>query len=82
LPRQSHFHMEVKPGDSIYHRISGSGGFGDPAKRDPELVLKDVAEEKVSIEQARTRYKVVIEPVNLALDSEATSRLRSHALGK
>jgi N-methylhydantoinase B len=82
LPRQSHIHMEVKPGDSIYHRISGSGGFGDPAKRDPDLVRQDVAEEKVSIGEARTRYKVVIEPVNLALDSEATSRLRSHASGK
>ena len=79
LPRQSHIHIDVKAGDSIYHRVSGSGGFGDPAQRDPELVLWDVAEGKVSIEQARLRYKVVIDPRRHAIDREATGALRSNA---
>src|SRR5579863_808360 len=46
LPRQSHIHLEVKAGDAIYHRVSGSGGFGDPAGRDPQAVARDVAEGK------------------------------------
>jgi N-methylhydantoinase B len=82
LPRQSHIHLEVKSGDSIYHRISGSGGFGSPADRDPKLVVHDVAEGKVSITNARERYKVVIDPATLKLDGDATTVLRSHSSAK
>lgn len=82
LPRQSHIHLEVKPGDSIYHRVSGSGGFGPPADRDPGLVVRNVAEGKVSIDHARDRYKVVIDPATLKLDRAATTALRSHASAK
>ena len=42
LPRKAHLHMEVKPGDRIYHVVSGSGGHGDPWEREPEKVLADV----------------------------------------
>jgi N-methylhydantoinase B len=79
LPRQSHIHLEVHPGDRIYHRISGSGGFGEPAKRDPRLVLADVIEGKVSIEQAYNRYRVVIDPEKPQLDEPATARLRGES---
>jgi N-methylhydantoinase B len=76
LPRQSHIHLEVNPGDRIYHRISGSGGFGDPSQRDPRLVLADVREGKVSIERAYEEYRVVIEGDNMIVDEPATERLR------
>lgn len=79
LPRQSHIHLEVNAGDFIYHRISGSGGFGEPAERDPRLVLIDVREGKVSIEQACKRYRVVIDPNAMLVDGPATERLRSEA---
>src|SRR5262249_25772151 len=77
LPRQSHIHLEVNAGDRIYHRISGSGGFGKPAERDPRLVLTDVQEGKVSIEQAYNRYKVVIDAKKKQIDDSATARLRA-----
>src|SRR5215471_1235822 len=77
LPRQSHIHLEVNKGDRIYHRISGSGGFGQPAERDPGLVLADVEEGKVSIEQAHNRYRVVIDPEKMTVDESATEKLRS-----
>lgn len=76
LPRQSHIHLEVNAGDRIYHRISGSGGFGEPAERDPRLVLADVAEGKISIEQAYNRYRVVIDREKMIVDLSATERLR------
>ncbi|HKV56233.1 MAG TPA: hydantoinase B/oxoprolinase family protein [Candidatus Binataceae bacterium] len=76
LPRQSHIHLDVERGDRIYHRVSGSGGFGEPAARDPNLVVLDVREGKVSIEQARERYKVVIDPDRMTLDNLATEKLR------
>jgi N-methylhydantoinase B len=76
LPRQSHVHLEVSAGDRIYHRVSGSGGFGDPSQRDPQLVLLDVREGKVSVDQARSRYQVVIDGERMTLDPAATARLR------
>lgn len=75
LPRQSHIHLAVKAGDRIYHRVSGSGGFGQPSLRDPQSVLTDVREGKVSIEQARNRYRVVIDSAE-KVDQAATSSLR------
>jgi N-methylhydantoinase B len=40
--------------------MSGGGGFGDPLERDPERVLQDVIEEKVTPAHARSAYGVVI----------------------
>ena len=69
-------HLDVKPGDCIYHVISGSGGHGDPWTRAPELVLADVKGEKVTISGARERYGVVIDPHSLSIDWEQTTSLR------
>jgi len=78
LPPQSHIHLEVNPGDRIYHRVSGSGGFGDPSRRDPESVMRDVREGKVSVEQARRRYQVEIDPYIMKVDRAGTAGLREN----
>jgi len=78
LPLQSHVHVHVKPGDVIYHRISGSGGFCNQHERDPESVLSDVKEGKVSTEQAILRYKVAIDPDRLTIDHKRTGELRAN----
>ena len=41
---------------------AGGGGWGDPKKRDPELVRQDVINGIVSIESAKKDYGVVIDP--------------------
>jgi N-methylhydantoinase B len=58
---------------------TGGGGWGDPLEREPERVLRDVVQAKVSVEAARTAYGVVIvdhagEP---AVDEAATVKLRT-----
>jgi N-methylhydantoinase B len=78
LPRQTHLHLAVKPGDRVFHAISGSGGHGDPWERDPAQVQKDVQDEKVTVEGARQQYGVVIEPHTLLIDWEHTQRLRKN----
>ncbi len=62
--------------DLVSLRVSGSGGYGDPRARDPELVARDVALGHVSADQAREGYGVVIDPVSGAVDAVATDRLR------
>ncbi len=69
-------HLEVKPGDSVYHVVSGSGGHGDPWERDPEKVLADVYDEKLTLKGAREQYGVVIDPQSLTVDREKTALLR------
>ncbi|MFQ6110739.1 MAG: hypothetical protein ACE5LX_01775 [Nitrospinota bacterium] len=68
--------MPIKRGDVIRHIQAGAGGYGDPLERDPELVLRDVRNGKVSIARAREDYGVVIEPEPLRLNLERTARLR------
>ena len=46
-------------------------------KRAKSAVLNDVIQEKVSIEQAREVYGVVIDPEKLEIDEGATAELRA-----
>ena len=57
--------------------MPNSGGYGDPLERDPELILSDVLDEFTTVELAREKYGVVIEPAMLRLDHNATKRLRA-----
>ncbi len=76
LTPQAHVHLQVQPGDRVYHKVHGSGGYGEPYERDPALVVLDVAEGKISVERAREVYGVVIHPEHLTLDREGTLALR------
>ena len=66
-------------GDVFRHIMAGGGGYGNPLKRTPELVLKDVIEEKVTIAGAREDYGVVIikKADEFIIDSIATKKLRT-----
>jgi N-methylhydantoinase B len=48
-------------------QTGGGGGWGDPLERDPELVLSDVRDGYVTVEAARERYGVVVDPETLEL---------------
>ena len=70
----------LRRGDVFRHEMSGGGGYGDPLERDPENVLRDVIEEKVTREHAEHAYGVVLVqsggPGAWTLDLPATGRLR------
>jgi N-methylhydantoinase B len=66
--------IDVQPGDVVSYRTCGGGGYGPPAERDPERVLRDVREGKVSLSRAREIYKVAI--VDGRVDGAATAELR------
>ena len=56
-----------------------TGGWGDPFERDPERVLRDVMEEKISAAYARREYGVVIDERTWKIVPEETARLRAAA---
>ena len=66
--------LDLVPGDIISVRTCGGGGYGPPEEREPERVLRDVLEGKVSTERARDIYRVAI--ADRAIDREPTDELR------
>jgi N-methylhydantoinase B len=69
--------VQLKQGDVFRHILAGGGGYGDPLKREPRMVLEDVLNDKVTLAYARREYGVVIDPDSRTLDLEATKRLRT-----
>jgi N-methylhydantoinase B len=51
----------LKAGDVISMRSGGGGGWGHPSSRDPEQVVADVRDERISIDEARDIYKVAVD---------------------
>jgi N-methylhydantoinase B len=76
--------METEPmrrGDRFRAILAGGGGFGEPLERDPERVLADVVEGKISAAYARRHYAVAIRPgPKPRLDMSATRQLRRRRL--
>ncbi|MEP6812574.1 MAG: hydantoinase B/oxoprolinase family protein [Actinomycetota bacterium] len=67
--------LDLVPGDVISVRTCGGGGYGAPEERDPERVLRDVLQGKVSAERARDIYKVAI--ADRRVDRGKTEELRA-----
>ncbi len=66
--------IEVKKGDILYFNTWGGGGWGDPLKREPQLVLDDINRSLVSVKGA-TSYGVIISD-DFTINVEATLALR------
>lgn len=52
--------VEIQPDEVVSIQTPGAGGYGDPKKREPERIRKDLREEKISPEKAREDYGVSI----------------------
>jgi N-methylhydantoinase B len=73
------FATTLRRGDVILHEQPGGGGHGDPLARDPERVVEDVRDEKISLAYARREHGVVIDPITLKVDEAATRATRAAA---
>jgi N-methylhydantoinase B len=66
--------LRLQAGDTLETWTTGGGGNGDPLTRDPDRVLADVLDLKVSAERASHHYGVVIRAESI--DVEATRERR------
>ena len=66
----------IPDGERLILQMPGGGGMGDPATRDPAKVARDVRDGVVSVDEARTLYKVLVSDLGV-LDVAATSALRN-----
>ncbi|HZT95956.1 MAG TPA: hydantoinase B/oxoprolinase family protein, partial [Chloroflexota bacterium] len=69
----------LKAGDLLRLRTTGGGGWGDPLHREPELVLQDVTQGKVSDHSALEDYGVALVGEGLArrVDEAETANRRA-----
>jgi hypothetical protein len=44
--------------------LVGTGGYGDPLERDPQVVIEDLADDYVSVERAKKDYGIVVRVVD------------------
>ncbi len=72
-----HRMAEVKHGDIVVKLSAGGAGVGDPFERPIDKVVMDVRDEKVTTDAARLIYGVVVDPVTLKVDEDATRKLRA-----
>ncbi|MBT4136926.1 MAG: hypothetical protein HOE48_03375 [Candidatus Latescibacteria bacterium] len=68
---------ELHPGQAVTLRLPGGGGFYSALERDPQGVLDDVVQERVSVEAARDLYGVVVDLEVGKVDEQATALLRA-----
>ncbi|MGH7264771.1 MAG: hydantoinase B/oxoprolinase family protein [Candidatus Rokuibacteriota bacterium] len=66
----------LHPGDQLWEYVAGGAGYGDPLERDPDRVLADVCDRKVSVERARADYGVMLGESCGVVDYDATKVLR------
>lgn len=76
-PLASKVTMTLGRDEVITHEQAGAGGFGDPLDRDPELVARDVWNDKISAAFALKHHGVVVAPHTGRLDYKATERTRA-----
>lgn len=69
-------------GDVYFARSMGGGGYGDPVRRDPALVARDVERSLVTREWARRMYGVVLVEGAIAVDESATVACRAELLAE
>jgi N-methylhydantoinase B len=69
----------LHPGDRLLLWTTGSGGYGEPERRDAQRVLDDVLDGRVSEAAALHDYKVVIH--SGAVDADATAARRDCLTG-
>ena len=66
---------QIGKGTLIIHEQAGAGGFGDPLLRNPDAVLEDYLDGKITAGFAERRYGVAFD--GATIDQSATARLRA-----
>jgi N-methylhydantoinase B/oxoprolinase/acetone carboxylase alpha subunit len=79
------FHIEtVQPGEAVVFRSNAGGGYGDPVRRDPARVAKDVNRRWLSPDRAKDIFKVALEQaengIDYVVDQDRTNALRGTAV--
>jgi N-methylhydantoinase B len=82
LPARVMLDIPVKAGDVLMHVQPGAGGYGMPFRRDPQRVLDDVLDEKITARCAEREYGVAIDCEREVVDFARTGAMRQMRTAK
>ncbi len=68
--------LTIAAGDLVRLETPGGGGWGPPAEREPDAVLRDALDGKISVAAARDVYRVAVDLAG-RVDADATAALRA-----
>jgi N-methylhydantoinase B len=74
--------VPMEAGEVMRVHVACPGGYGDPLEREVDRVRLDVANERISLQQAREVYGVVIDGATLEVDEAGTAALRKELAGR
>lgn len=74
LPRDRHI---INRNETVQLILAGGGGYGDPLERNPEAVLDDILDGKLTEEYGRREYGVVLNQLGKSIDEISTEKLRA-----
>ena len=80
VPRTDSYPLPA--GFKVRMLTGGGGGYGPARERDPEFVRRDVQSGFVSVQAALQDYGVVIDPITMQVDADATRGQRDTRLIK
>ena len=63
-------------GDLFYHMTSAGGGWGDPLEREPQLILRDLRNGRMTPDYVEREYGVIFDPKTMDVDWKATNAAR------
>jgi N-methylhydantoinase B len=72
--------IKLTKGDIIRYVHSAGGGYGHRFLRDPEAVLDDVLDEKITVDFAERTYGVAVDVARGRVDKDKTAALRHAAI--
>jgi N-methylhydantoinase B len=65
---------DVPEGTILHQHAGGGGGYGDPTKRDSELVFKDIRDRKISEPIAIRDYKIILKGSSKSIEKHKISK--------
>ena len=69
--------IAVLPGDIVAVSTPGGGGYGDPFRREPQLVFHDINYGYYTVQDAKKLFGVALTADNSDVDERATERIRN-----
>ncbi len=69
---------DVPEGTVLFQQAGGGGGYGNPFKRDSELVALEVKNGIISFDKAKEDYGVAINPQTFEVNKTETEKLRGN----
>jgi N-methylhydantoinase B len=74
--------VPLQAGDQVRVITSGGGGYGDPLRRDPQAVARDVRLGYVSAAAARETYGVVLDADGAVRPADTEALRHSRSAGR